>query len=186
MHPLAVNSPAFTPQQHRHPTVTVSRMCPHQFQQPGLQTPLLVLPSGTLPLGVGVQGSSVSPERLFENRLIELRFGEQLLEAAILFFQLSESLCLLGLHAAVLVPPAMEGLLADFQRLADLAQRLAHCQHRVRFLKFADDLLGRMLLAFHREPPAAFLAALDSHNLWISFWGADQGHPAQTRPSWPR
>jgi hypothetical protein len=43
----------------------------------------------------------------------------------------------------------------------------------VCLLDLADDLLGRMLLAFHREPPAAFHAALDSHNLWIRFWGAD-------------
>src|SRR5215467_130686 len=70
----------------------------------------------------------------------------------------------------------MKRLLADLQRLADLAQGLAYRQHGVRLLELADDLLGRMLLAFHREPPAAFHAALDSHNLWISFWGADQKH----------
>src|SRR5262249_27040027 len=36
--------------------------------------------------GVGVQGWSVSPEGLFEDRLIELCFREQLLESSILVF----------------------------------------------------------------------------------------------------
>jgi hypothetical protein len=54
--------------------------------------------------------------------------------------------------------------------------------------------LGECVLPFIREPPATFLVALDSHNLWVSFWGADQApwyvrsNPKKTFPgfNWTR
>jgi hypothetical protein len=96
-----------------------------------------------------VQDSSVSLQGFFENRLVEFRLRQQLLEPAILCFQLLEPLRFLSLHATVLVAPALEGWLADPQGLADLADRSAGRQHPIRIPQLADDLRGTMSRPLH-------------------------------------
>ncbi len=64
-----------------------------------------------------------------------------------------EPLGVTSLHPAVLIPPAMEGLLADAELLDDLADRRARGQHGVGVTKFADDLFRCVSFSFHRESP---------------------------------
>jgi hypothetical protein len=71
-----------------------------------------------------------------------IRFVDQRsVQPLVLLFQFLQPLGLLGLHAAVLVPPAVKCLLAHLQGLADLADRLAGANHRVHFAQLLDDLL---------------------------------------------
>src|SRR5262249_25583896 len=56
-----------------------------------------------------------------------------------------------GLHAAILLAPAVEGLLADGQLLADLADGQAANQFDLGGAQLGDDLLGRV--PRHRSSP---------------------------------
>src|SRR3984957_14664872 len=105
------------------------------------------------PLFAGASGSVVSPEGLLQDCLVELRLGQQLLQPLVLLIEFLQPLGFFGLHPAILIPPTAERLLADLQGLARLADRLARCDHPVRFTQLLDDLLRGMLLAFHRESP---------------------------------
>ncbi len=60
---------------------------------------------------------------------------------------------LLGLHAPVLVPPAVKRLLADLQPLTDLTDTRPGIEHRVRLTQLGDDLFRAMTLPLHRESP---------------------------------
>src|SRR5690606_1850640 len=63
------------------------------------------------------KGSPVSLRDVLEHLVVEREIGHQVLQSAVLVLQLLEALGLLGLHAAVLVAPAIEGRLAHFQSL---------------------------------------------------------------------
>ena len=78
-----------------------------------------------------------SLQRLAENRLVQFRLGQQLLQP----------LGLLRLHPPVLVPPTMERLLTGLPGLADLADRLPGRQQGVAVPQLLDDLLRAVSLS---------------------------------------
>src|SRR5262249_28674895 len=104
---------------------------------------------------VGAQDWSVSLQGFLENRLVQFRLGQELLEALVFLFEFLQASCLFGLHAAVLLAPAMQRLLADAQGLANLADSSAGRQHAIRVAQLGDDLRGAMSRPFHRESSMA-------------------------------
>src|SRR3989304_2452761 len=117
---------------------------------PGAPTPPASLAPLAPPPG-GAPGSPFSLQRFLQDLLGQGLFGHQLLEPYVLDLQLFESLGLVGLHAPVLVPPAVEGRLRNLQLLANLSDTLALGKHPIRLPKLADDLLRTVPFALHRE-----------------------------------
>ena len=119
----------------------------------GLRNPFLFTGRLTDTLGADAPDSPFSLGHLLEHRVVQRQVRHQLLEPGVFELELLEPLGFAGLHAAVLVPPAVEGGFADLQLLADLADRGARPQHRVRLTQLGDDLLRRVSGSLHREPP---------------------------------
>jgi len=71
---------------------------------------------------------------LLEHLLVQGQLGDEPLEAGVLGLQLLESPGLVLLEAAVLVTPAVQGLLADAEALADLGDGKAVCVRRIASL----------------------------------------------------
>jgi len=69
--------------------------------------------------------SVFSPQRLLEDGVVEVVIHHQLLEPGVRAFQLREPAGVVGLHRAILVLPAVEGLLADLQPPVDGGDGLA-------------------------------------------------------------
>src|SRR5690606_22324617 len=105
--------------------------------------------------GVDEKGSAVSQmiQRLLEDLLVQRHVSQRLLQTQVLLLKLLQPPGGFGLHPAVLVAPAVEGLLADAKPLADLSDRLPRVQLSLGFAKLADDLFRCMSLALHRESP---------------------------------
>jgi hypothetical protein len=80
---------------------------------------------------------------------VERLVGHDLLELAVLALQLLEPLDVVGLHPAVLVAPAVQGLLGDLQRLCCFPCRLSLREHLLRGAQLADDLFGGVPLPLH-------------------------------------
>src|SRR5262249_49995674 len=76
-----------------------------------------------------------------------------------------------GLEAAILGAPAMQGLLADAELLADLGDAQALPQVGLGLAQLNDDLFRRMSL--HQSSPSPPRGVRDSHSTWTGFWGAD-------------
>src|SRR5262245_46535450 len=68
----------------------------------------------------------------------------------VLLVQLFEPLHIVGFHAAVLVPPAVQRVLRYAELLAHVGPFDARGQLDVGLTQLANDLLGRMTLALHR------------------------------------
>ena len=67
-----------------------------------------------------------------EHRLLQLRLRQQLFEQGVLLLRLGQTPGLLGLHAAVLLPPSVVGRLRHLKDAADVGDGLA----------LGDQLLG--------------------------------------------
>src|SRR5262249_17705820 len=91
---------------------------------------------------------------LLEHLLVQGQFGDEALEPGVLGLHLLEALGLVGLEAAVLVTPAVEGLLADPQALADLGDGQTLRQVGFGLAQLGDDLLGRVSLHGSSPGPA--------------------------------
>jgi len=78
---------------------------------------------------------------------------------------------LLGLHAAVLLPPAVVGRLRHLDDTSDLDDGLALGDQLLRRLQLADDLLCRVPSAFHGEVPRPVWPDEDSHSPWTDLGG---------------
>jgi len=76
---------------------------------------------------------------------------DQVLQPAVFVAQVAQLLGFVGLHAAVLVTPAAERLLADLERLGHLGHRLAFGEQPIGFAKLADDLLWGMSATLQRS-----------------------------------
>src|SRR5262245_60609884 len=68
----------------------------------------------------------------------------------VLLVQLFEPLHVVGFHAAILVPPAVQRGLRDAELLAHVGPIDARGQLDVGLTQLANDLLGRMTLALYR------------------------------------
>jgi hypothetical protein len=100
----------------------------------------------------GLQFSQVLV-RLSQDRDVELLLGDQPLEPSVLDLELLQPPRLLRLHAAVLVAPAVEGVLAHAEVLQHLRHRAARREHGVGLAKLVDDLFRCVSCPFHRESP---------------------------------
>jgi hypothetical protein len=89
---------------------------------------------------------------VFQHLDVEFLVSDDLLQPAILIFELFQSLRLLAFHTAVLLTPSVIRGLSDLQRLQDNCQVLPGIQHCIRITKVLCDLLRRVaLLAFIRH-----------------------------------
>src|SRR3546814_14955689 len=61
----------------------------------------------------GAQGSEVSPSRLLQDQLVERQVGDRPPEPKILLLQILHAPRLVGLQTAILLAPAIIGLLGD-------------------------------------------------------------------------
>jgi len=114
---------------------------------------------------------TASPGLRLEHRLLQLRFCQQLLEPGVLLVQLNQPSGLLGLHPAVLLPPAVVGRLRHFDDAADLDDSLALGDQLLGGLELADNLLRRVPGPFHGRVPGPVWPDEDSHSPWTSFRG---------------
>ena len=87
---------------------------------------------------------STFASRRLEHRLVELGFGQELLQPGVLCLELLQALGVTRLHAAVLGQPAVPGRLGDLQVPADLVEFGPAGQELVAFGELADDLVGGM------------------------------------------
>jgi hypothetical protein len=103
---------------------------------------------GLLDKAIPDRESEVSLRQLLEH--VEGLVGDDALEPGVLLLQFFQALGAVGLHAAVLAPPAGPGRLGDLEGAQDLGQVLALVQHPLTFAELADDLLGGVAVALHR------------------------------------
>ena len=107
---------------------------------------------------------TASPGLRLEHQLLQLRFCQKPFEPGVLLCQLSHPPGFLGLHAAVLLPPAVVGRLRHLDDATDLDDGLALGDQLLRGFQFADDLLRRVPGAFHGEVPSPAWPDEDSHS----------------------
>ena len=79
---------------------------------------------------------------------------------------MSQPFGLLGLHAPVLLFPAVVGRLGDLNGAADVGDGLALGDQLLSGLELADDLLGCVADAFHGEVPIPVWPDEGSHSPW--------------------
>ena len=85
--------------------------------------------------------------------------GDDPLQGRVLAPQLAQLLGVGRLHPAVLVSPAVQGVLGDLERLRDLRGRAALGQHPLGLAQLADDLLGDVASSLHLiGPPSPIVA----------------------------
>lgn len=116
----------------------------------------------------------------FCQKLSFLRRSLQL-EPPILLLQLSQPPGLLGMHAAVLLPPAVIGRLHHLDDAADGGDGPALRNQLLCRFELADDLLGSMPGAFPGRVPLSIGQAEATHSAWIAFGGHDTALKAVAR-----
>jgi len=84
-------------------------------------------------------GSEVSRGRLSKDCVVERYVGNELLQA----------LGLVELETAVLLPPALVGLLGDSDLLASLGNALALREHELSFADLGDDFFRTVTFSSH-------------------------------------
>ena len=94
----------------------------------------------------------------------------------VLVRELLEALHVVSLHGAVLVAPAVIGLLGDLEMAADRRDVCSFTEQSVCFSQLANDLLGGVTPVLHLDhPPSAHHRGQeDSHRWWIRWWGSGQ------------
>jgi len=116
-------------------------------------------------------GLEVSFRRVFDHRLLQLRFCQKLYKPRVLLFQLSQPSGLLGLHAAVLLSPEEIRGLCHLDNTADLDDGLALGDQLLRGFQLADDLLGRVPGALHGYVSGPVWPDEYTHLPWTDFRG---------------
>src|SRR6185369_2577650 len=119
---------------------------------PGVRSPPTP-PGRAQPPDADAPGSEVWAGGLTQDRLVQLRVRQQALEPRVLLFQLLETLGLVHLQPAVLLAPAVVGLIGDPDHLAHRRDRLTLGQFHIRLAELVDDLFRRMTLAAHDLGP---------------------------------
>ena len=94
-------------------------------------------------------GSEVSRGRLSKDCVVERYVGNELLQASVLLLDLLQALGLVELETAVLLPPALVGLLGDSDLLASLGNALALREHELSFAELSDDLFRTVTFSSH-------------------------------------
>src|SRR5262249_23126409 len=89
-----------------------------------------------------------------EHLLVQGQLGDEALQPGVLGLQLLEPPGLVLLEAAVLVAPAVEGLLADAKALADLGEAGPLGQVGLGLAQLDDDLFSRVSLHDSSPGPA--------------------------------
>jgi len=109
-------------------------------------------------------GTKVSLDNILEQRHLQLRLHQQLVEAGVLLLQLGHPFGFRGLIPAALLKPTVVG--------RALADQLFGC------LELADDLLGCVHGAFHgRAPGPVWPDDEVSHSVWTRFRGPGKPVP---------
>lgn len=83
--------------------------------------------------------------------------------------QLGQPFGLLGLHAALQLPPAVVGRLNDLKRTADINDGLALSKQLVSSLALEDDLLRCVANSLNSGVPILVWPDEDSHSTWTGF-----------------
>ena len=94
-------------------------------------------------------GSEVSRGRLSKDCVVERYVGNELIQASVLLLELLPALGLVELETAVLLPPALVGLLGDSDLLASLGNALALREHELSFAELGDDLFRSVTFSSH-------------------------------------
>ena len=94
-------------------------------------------------------GSEVSRGRLSKDCVVERYVGNELLQASVLLLELLQALGLVELETAVLLPPALVGLLGDSDLLASLGNALALREHELSFAELGDDFFRTVTFSSH-------------------------------------
>nr|WP_255440981.1 hypothetical protein [Synechococcus sp. HK01-R] len=102
------------------------------------------------------------------NGILQLCLRQQLLEASVLLLELGQPPGHLGLHPAVLLPPAVVGRLRHLDEAANLDDGLALGDQLLGGLELADDLLHRVPGPFHGEVPDPDWPDEPSHSPWTN------------------
>ena len=85
------------------------------------------------------------------------------LQARVLLLELFEALGVVGLHAAILIPPAVPGRLGDLELPADLGHVVTLVEQLLALGDLSDHLFGGVTPLFHCCPPRSILEHQDSH-----------------------
>ena len=93
----------------------------------------------------------VSLGDLLERVDLEFLVGDDPLQPRVLALQLAQPFGVVGLHPAVLVAPAVVGLLRDLDLLRCLGERLPLTGQPLHLPQLAHDLLRRVPASFHRD-----------------------------------
>ena len=96
------------------------------------------------PRHVDVPGSEVSPGDLSHRVEIERLIRDDALQPQVLLLELLQPLRTIGLHAAVLMTPAVKGLLLDLNLLRRLRGRRALTSKALRLTELPEDLFRGM------------------------------------------
>jgi len=113
-----------------------------------------------------VPGAEVSLGEILEHGLLQLGLCQKLFKPGVLLLQLGQPPGLLGLHPAVLLPPAVIHRLRHLDDTADVGDGLALDDQVLGSFQLADDLLRRVPGAFHVEVPGQVWPDEDSHSPW--------------------
>src|SRR5690554_710511 len=104
-------------------------------------------------------------QEVLEHLEVQRLIGNNALEASVFILELLETACLGGVHATVLLAPAVERVRADAMPAAQLTRLCTG----IRFRQDGDDLLFRIPTLPHDSS-----LAKESHYNWIRFRGS--GH----------
>ena len=101
----------------------------------------------------GAPGSGVSPGRLSQDGDIKGLVCHKLLQLTVLFLKMLQALGLIDAQAAVLLLPAVVGLLGDLELSTDIGDRFPLGQQDLGLTQLDDDLFGVKSFLGHQIVP---------------------------------
>jgi hypothetical protein len=85
------------------------------------------------------------------------------LETRVLLLEFLQALGVVGLHAAILIAPAVPGRLGDLELPAHFGHVVTLIEKLLAFGEFSDHLFGAVTPLLHYCPPRSILEHRDSH-----------------------
>ncbi len=108
---------------------------------------------------------------LLQGGVVEGEIGHDVLQPGILLLELLQLLGVVGLHPAVLVPPAVEGLLRNLQVLGHCGDVGAIGLEALSLSEFPNDLLGGVPASLHDvHPPSIHLRGQEESHSALAPW----------------